>query len=58
MVPNLRRTRTMMRSELVFQKIPVKKSELGKPKKNEWKIQRRKQRKFKHSQRSIENYGR
>ena len=48
----------MMRSELVFQKIPVKKSALDIPKKNEWKIQRRKQRKFKHRQRSMENYGR
>jgi len=48
----------MMQSELLFQKIPIKKSALDKPKKNDWKIQRRKQRKFKHSQRSMDNHGR
>ena len=48
----------MMQSELLFQKIPIKKSALDKPKKNEWKIQRRKQRKFKYNQRSMEYYGR
>ncbi len=48
----------MMQSELLFQKIPVKKSALDKPKKSSWKIDRRKQRKFKHSQRSIDNHGR
>jgi len=43
----------MMQSELQFQKMPVKKSALTKPKKNEWKILRRKQRKIKQQAQQI-----
>ena len=48
----------MMQSQLTFQKMPAKKVALTKPKTGAWKVERRKQRKFKHSQRSMDNHGR
>ena len=43
----------MMQSELQFQKLPVKKTIETTPKNKEWKIERRKQRKFKQDLRKI-----
>jgi len=48
----------MMQSQLTFQKMPVKKMAFAKPKRGAWKVERRKQRKFKYNQRSMEYYGR